>query len=157
MIYILILITLLSLYLTYKQARENKETNRLFRKATEDLQKECEEKDKLIRESTELYSTLKEKYDRIVSKKKSEEVRMGAIAETLTPFLKGFPYNPKNLKALGNPIDYVSFENDQITFIEVKSGNSKLTKKQKDIKKLVGSGKVKFEVHRIRSGELKIE
>ena len=105
----------------------------------------------------EEYVQLKGKYDSFVSKRKSSEVKLGAIAETLTPFLEGFPYNPKNLRSLGSPIDYVSFEEEGVTFIEVKSGDSKLSKKQKDIKKLIEEGKVKFEIHRIGEKGLKVE
>ena len=105
----------------------------------------------------EEYIQLKNKYDSFVSKRKSSEVKLGAIAETLTPFLEGFPYNPKNLRSLGSPIDYVSFEEEEVTFIEVKSGESKLSKRQRDIQKLVEEGKVKFEIHRIGEKGLKVE
>jgi predicted Holliday junction resolvase-like endonuclease len=102
-------------------------------------------------------SELEVKHSEFVSKRKSQEVRLGAIAETLTPFLAGFPYNPKNLRALGSPIDYVAFEEDEIVFIEVKSGDSATSKKQKNIKRIVEEGNVRFEVHRINEGGLKVE
>ena len=108
-------------------------------------------------QTTEELEVLKEKHSEFVSKRKSQEVRLGAIAETLTPFLEGFPYNPKSLRSLGSPIDYVAFEENEIVFIEVKSGDSKTSKKQRDIKKLVDEGKVRFEVHRINQDGLKIE
>ena len=34
-------------------------------------------------------------YDRLLSQKKSSEVRLGQISENLAPFLKEFKYNPK--------------------------------------------------------------
>lgn len=110
------------------------------------------------------YQSLKSEHDELqtklakhVSERKSKEVRLGAIAETLTPFLNGFPYNPKNLRALGSPIDYIAFEEDEIVLLEVKSGDSTLSKKQKDIRKMVEEGKVRFETHRIDSKGLSIE
>lgn len=102
------------------------------------------------------YNELKTTHDKYMSEKKSKEVRLGAIAETLTPFLEGFPYNPKKLRALGSPIDYVAFEDDEIVFIEVKSGNSQLGSNQRNIRNLVEDGKVRFEVHRIDEDGLSV-
>ena len=67
---------------------------------------------------------------KVVSQKKSSEVRLGGIAETLAPFLDQFEFDPENCTFLGKPIDYISFADDEITFIEVKSGNSQLNSKQ---------------------------
>jgi len=98
---------------------------------------------------TKEYLTVKESRDKLVSEQKSKEVRLGAIAETLAPFLDGFPYDPKKLRALGSPIDYIAFEDDCIVLIEIKSGDSKLSKNQKSIKSIVESGNVRFETYRI--------
>jgi predicted Holliday junction resolvase-like endonuclease len=106
---------------------------------------------------TQNFLTLKQKYDTMVSNSKSKEVRLGAIAETLTPFLQGFPYDPKALRPLGNPIDYIAFEEEEVVFIEVKSGNASLTSKQRKIKDLIETGKVRFEVHRINEDGLTIK
>ena len=38
---------------------------------------------------------------------------------------------------MGRPIDYISFGDDEITFIEVKSGNAQLSAKQRHISDLV--------------------
>jgi len=107
--------------------------------------------------TSEAYRELKEKHDKMVSNTKSKEVRLGAIAETLTPFLQGFPYDAKALRPLGNPIDYIAFEEDEIVFIEVKSGNAKLTPKQNKIKDIIETGKVRFEIHRIDESGLSIK
>lgn len=112
---------------------------------------------KQYEDSSERLEVVQAKYSEMVSKQKSSEVRLGAIAETLTPFLNGFPYNPKNLRALGSPIDYIAFEEDEIVLIEVKSGDSVTSKKQKNIQRIVEEGKVRFEVHRINKEGLKIE
>ena len=103
------------------------------------------------------FHALKEVHDRFMSEKKSKEVRLGAIAETLTPFLEGFPYNPKKLRSLGSPIDYIAFEEDEIVLIEVKSGNSQLGSNQRNIRDLVKEGKVRFEVHRIDENGLGVK
>lgn len=84
-----------------------------------------------------------------VSKERSEQVRMGQISEVCVPFHESFPHNPKNLRPLFQPIDYIAFNENEIVFIEFKSGNSQLTEKQKRIKMLVESGKVKWETHQL--------
>ena len=89
-------------------------------------------------------------YNLLLSQKKSSEVRLGQISEQLAPFLDHFPYNPKKVQFLGNPIDYIYFGENEIAIIEVKSGNARLSKKQRQIKKLVLGGKVKWKEIRIR-------
>ena len=88
-------------------------------------------------------------YTRLLSQKKSSEVRLGQISEQLVPFLDKFKYDPKNAHFIGMPIDYIVFNNDEVVFIEVKSGASTLSKKQSEIKKLITDGKVRFETIRI--------
>ncbi len=93
---------------------------------------------------------LKQKYTKLYSQKKQSEVRLGQIAEQIAPFLDHFPYNPKAAQFLGNPIDYIVFEEDEVIFVEVKSGNSRLTKKQRLIKDNIENGRVKFKEIRIK-------
>lgn len=92
---------------------------------------------------------LVERCKRIENQKKSSEVRTGKIAEKMAPFLDGWPYPVKNCYFLGNPIDFVAFLEDEVCFIEVKSGKSRLTSSQKNIRDLIKDGKVKFEVYRV--------
>ncbi len=94
-------------------------------------------------------SLLELKYSTLLYQKKSSEVRLGQISENLAPFLKSFKYNPKKAHFLGNPIDYIVFEDDKIVFLEIKSGESKLSDGQKNIKKLIIEGKVEFDQMRI--------
>lgn len=101
-------------------------------------------------QSSQKYKNLKKEFDKLLSHKKSSEVRLGQIAEQLAPFLDKFPYDPKKISFLGNPIDYVYFGEDKVTIIEIKSGNSRLSKKQKGIKKLILEGKVEWDEIRIK-------
>ena len=89
-------------------------------------------------------------YNILLSQKKSSEVRLGQISEQLAPFLSQFPYDPKKVQFLGNPIDYIYFGDDEVVLIEVKSGNARLSKKQRAIKKLVLNGKVSWKELRIK-------
>lgn len=89
-------------------------------------------------------------YKTLLSQKKSSEVRLGHIAEKLAPFLDYFTFDPHDAVFLGQPIDYVVFEDTEITFVEIKSGNSQLSPKQKKIKQLVKSKKINWKEIRIK-------
>jgi predicted Holliday junction resolvase-like endonuclease len=91
-----------------------------------------------------------DKNKQILSQKKSSEVLTGHIAEKLAPFLDNFKYDPQKSTFLGQPIDYLVFEEDEIIFVEIKSGNARLSKKQKNIKKLIEDGKVSWTEIRIK-------
>ena len=93
---------------------------------------------------------LRWRYKRLYSQKKQSEVRLGQITEQLVPFLNQFPYDPKQAQFLGQPIDYIIFQDDKVIFVEVKSGNSRLSKKQKLIKSNVEDGNVEFHEIRIK-------
>lgn len=90
------------------------------------------------------------KYKELLSQKKSSETRIGHISETIAPFLDQFDFNPENCAFLGKPIDYISFEEDSVTLIEIKSGKSQLSKKQRRIRDLVKDGKIYWKEIRIK-------
>ena len=87
--------------------------------------------------------------------KRSKAVIGGQVVEQLAPYLPAFPGNPADAKFLGKPVDFVSFsglsENDtvdEILFIEVKTGKSELSKREKEIKKAVKEGRVRYVEYR---------
>jgi len=104
---------------------------------------------KIITTQNKLLEESEIKYSTLLSQKKSSEVRLGQISENLAPFLKDFKYNPKETHFIGMPIDYIIFEEDKIVFLEVKSGKSQLSTKQKNIKNLIKDGKVEWDEMRI--------
>jgi len=107
----------------------------------------------LLKEFNDLEQRLAEETEtrkKVTSQKKSSEVRLGHIAETLAPFLDQFDFDPEHCTFLGKPIDYISFGDDEITFIEVKSGNSQLNKKQRHIRDLVKDKLVSWKEVRIK-------
>lgn len=83
------------------------------------------------------------------SQQQSKSVRLGLISENVLPFHAEFKYNVKDLVPMFRPIDYVVFAEDEIVFLEIKVGTSQLSDKQKKIRSLINSGKVRFEEHRI--------
>ena len=102
-----------------------------------------------IRERRARYSS-QQKYKKLLSQKKSSEVRLGHISETIAPFLESFEFNPEECAFLGKPIDYISFSKEAITIVEIKSGKAQLTKKQRQIRDLIKDGKVYWKEVRIK-------
>lgn len=139
----------------FNQSLENlqlsfSEEQALFKEAKIELN--LKEK-KLLSDILNLETQLQEEVNakkKINSQKKSSEVRLGHIAETLAPFLDQFDFDPENCTFLGKPIDYISFADDEISFIEVKSGNSQLNSKQRHIRDQVKAGLVVWKEVRIK-------
>lgn len=92
---------------------------------------------------------VKDELDSVRGKQISERVRLGQVSENVAPFLSAFPYDPKRVRGLFQPIDLLVFNEDEIVFVEVKTGDATLTDKQRNIKRLIEEGKVRFEIHRL--------
>lgn len=103
----------------------------------------------LYKDRNKQAKAFKEKYDRVLSQKKSSEVRLGKIGENLAPFIQDWPYEPGNFRFIGNPVDGISINDDSIVFVEIKTGHSRLSSGQKKAKQLIREGKVRFETFRI--------
>jgi len=79
---------------------------------------------------------------------RSSAVNWGKTIEHFVPFMTKFPVPPEDVVFLGMPIDYVGFTHTdsktkcEVHFIEVKSGNSILMGKQRNIKKAIQEGRV---------------
>lgn len=90
---------------------------------------------------------------------RSRSVLGGQFSEQIAPFLPGFPCNPGDVRFVGKPVDFVAFPGcaegsdiEEIYFIEVKSGQSKLSPREKQIKLAVEQGRVKYFEYRIPDG-----
>lgn len=89
--------------------------------------------------------------------KKSQAVTIGKVTEHIIPFFSGiFPYNPKEARFIGSPIDMVVFdgmetdpENISVHFIEVKTATSTLTPKQRAIKYAILNKRVAWKELRV--------
>jgi hypothetical protein len=97
----------------------------------------------------------RQKYSRILSQKKSSEVRIGQIAEHFSPFLNQFNHDPKQARFIGMPIDFVVFEDTGIYFVEIKTGAARLSTNQNKYKKLVEEGKIFWEEIKIQPDGVK--
>ena len=77
--------------------------------------------------------------------KQSLSTKYGKITEQFLPLLDVFPYDPSGFRFIGSPIDGIQFEENKIIFYEFKSGSSRLTSKQNQIKNIIEEGNVFFE------------
>jgi predicted Holliday junction resolvase-like endonuclease len=86
---------------------------------------------------------------------KSRAVTIGKVTEHVVPFLPGFEHNPKDARFIGTPIDFIIFDGldegevRQITFVEVKTGSSSLSQRERQIRKAVQQQRVVWEELRI--------
>jgi predicted Holliday junction resolvase-like endonuclease len=78
----------------------------------------------------------------------SIRVKHGQTWETFLPLMETFErtIGPKeNAVFLGQPLDLIYFNDDEVIFVEVKTGNSRLSSKQRHIRNLIKDRKVRWE------------
>ena len=87
--------------------------------------------------------------------KKSRAVLSGQFSEQLAPYLPDFPYKPNEARFIGKPIDFIIFKGmddkkiDEVVFVEVKSGGSRISPVERSLKEAVESKKVMWNEYRI--------
>jgi predicted Holliday junction resolvase-like endonuclease len=84
---------------------------------------------------------------------RSRSTLLGNLFERLAPFLQRFGHDPRDVRAIMNPIDYVVFDGltltrrvERITFVEVKAGMAHASPTQKSIAEAINQGRVTTEV-----------
>lgn len=90
------------------------------------------------------------------SRQRAKSVNLGQAIEQFVPFMSDYPFDVKDSKFLGNPIDYLVFnglrENDhvdEVVFVEVKSGKSGLTKRERSLRDAIDEGRVRHLIVRV--------
>ena len=91
-------------------------------------------------------SKLQANLKKTTSDKISLSTKYGQISEEFFPLEQSYPYNSKDFKFLGNPIDGIQFNEDKIILIEFKTNSSKLSTKQRHIRNLINDKQVEFEL-----------
>lgn len=86
---------------------------------------------------------------------RSRAVIGGQVVEQVAPFLPGFPCNPADARFIGKPVDFVAFPGlsesdkvDEVLLIEVKTGRSELNAREKEIRRAVKEGRVRYVEYR---------
>lgn len=81
---------------------------------------------------------------------KSQSVVTGKVTEHFVPYLPEFHFNPKDARFLGTPIDFVVFDGlddgdvKKVVFIEVKTGTSTLTTRERQVRKAIEARNVEW-------------
>lgn len=71
---------------------------------------------------------------------RSQATIAGLVHEQIVPFLPGFPFNPKDARFIGSPVDFIVFDGldagrlERIVLLEVKTGNAKLTARERQVR-----------------------
>ncbi len=98
------------------------------------------------------------RYTRSIRKnavQQSKAITRGQIYEQLVPYLPDFQFNPKDAQFLGRPVDFVVFdgleEGDvrRVVFVEVKTGGSTLTTRERKVRDAIRAGRVEFKELRV--------
>lgn len=93
--------------------------------------------------------SLREELEELRFKKSSQAVKYGKLTEQFIPFVERFPFNPGEFRFIGNPIDGIVFDEEEIVFCEFKTASSSLNQNQRRIKQLVNNKRVKWLEFRI--------
>lgn len=89
---------------------------------------------------------------------RSRFVTVGKVTEQIAPWLPDFPFNPKDARFIGSPIDLIVFDGcdegavQRIVFVEIKTNTSALTPRQRQIRDAVVSGRVEWMEYRPKNG-----
>ena len=87
--------------------------------------------------------------------KRSRSVIGGQVAEQIAPFLPGFPCDAADARFIGKPVDFIAFPGlntgntvNEVLLIEVKTGKSALSGREREIKRAVAEGRVRYVEYR---------
>jgi len=116
-----------------------------------------EETNELKSEYKDKLNSLEESYKQIIKGNRQDAISrsrstiMGKLWEQVAPYLPGFKYHPSDMRFIGSPIDYIVFKGmnkkdiNEVIFLEIKSGQSKLNAQEEKLKRVIDSGKIKWE------------
>ncbi len=84
---------------------------------------------------------------------RSQAVTLGKVTEHLVPYLPNFDYNPKDVRFIGSPVDFVIFDglNEEeenrirnVVFVEIKTGMSALSRRERLVRDAIRDGRVRW-------------
>jgi predicted Holliday junction resolvase-like endonuclease len=87
---------------------------------------------------------------RLDAVQRSLAVTTGKVYEQLVPYLPDFPFNPKDVRFLGSPVDFVVFDGlsdgrvTRIVFVEVKTGAADLSTRERRVRDAVHDARVEW-------------
>ena len=108
---------------------------------------------RIIQRTKDIFLIKKEREDAV---RRSRAVLGGLVGEQLAPFLPDFPCNPGDARFIGKPVDFIAFPGcaegkpvKDVLLIEVKSGESRLSEREREIKAAVKAGRVHYVEYRL--------
>ena len=81
---------------------------------------------------------------------RSLAVTAGKVYEQVVPYLPDFPFNPKDVRFLGSPVDFVVFDGlsdghvARVVFVEVKTGGAELSTRERHVRDAVLDARVEW-------------
>jgi len=87
--------------------------------------------------------------------KRSRAVLGGQLAEQMAAFFPGFPADPSDARFIGKPVDFICFTGlsggtvTDITFVEVKTGQSNLSPVERSVRNAIEAGRVHYTEYRV--------
>ena len=87
--------------------------------------------------------------------KQSRAVLSGQFSEQIAPYLPNFPYKPTEARFIGKPVDFIVFKGmdekkiDEVVFVEVKTGQSQLSKVEKSLKETIQNKNISWHEYRV--------
>jgi predicted Holliday junction resolvase-like endonuclease len=87
---------------------------------------------------------------RVEAVQKSQAVIAGRVTEQLLPYFPGFPFNPKDARFLGSPVDLVIFDGldagrlERVIFVEVKTGNAGHSSRERQLRAVIQARQVEW-------------
>jgi predicted Holliday junction resolvase-like endonuclease len=115
----------------------------------------------ILKSKTELQSMIRA--ERKAAIKSSRATLLGKLMERIAPCFRTFAYDPRDMRCISDPFDYVLFDGltierkvKQIAFIEVKCGRGNLSGVQRSVREAVDKHRVFTEVWTVGDPDIPI-
>jgi len=115
------------------------------------------------REAEVMLAEWKRAHDKATRKdavQRSHAVTVGKVTEHIVPYLPGFDFDPRDIRFLGSPIDFIVFDGlssghvRRVVFVEVKTATSRLSGRERTVRVAVQARQVDWlELRRSQSTE----
>ena len=89
----------------------------------------------------------------------SQSAVAGRVFERVAPYLPGFGYNPRDVRFVGDPVDFVVFDGlsegnvRNVVFVEVKTGLGELNGNERRVKTAISERRVVWSLFRVQDGQ----
>jgi len=147
------------------EARESQlaDQERVLTSRERNLEKTAREMAKgMIKDDKTIKALLKDARQQAIQRSRS--TLLGSLFERLAPFFARFDHDPRDVRPLMNPIDYIVFDGitinrrvERIVFVEVKCGTSSQTPAQKSVFQAVREGRVSVETWQVGKRGIPLE